>query len=139
MFLTYAFLHGGFIHLAMNSVVLLSLGKFVSAHIGTSRTMLVLSLSTISGAMCFGLISSGNGPMIGASGAAFGLIGIWQVMEYRKLRRAGLSVQPVFVMFIGLVIANILIFAVLSGGLAWEAHLGGWLAGAVMGLSFARL
>jgi len=29
-------------------------------------------------------------------------------------------------------------FVILSGGLAWEAHLGGWLVGWIAGLSFAR-
>lgn len=138
MFITYAFLHGGVMHLVMNSVVLLSLGKFVTIHIGVNKTLLVLFLSTIAGAACFGLVSSSNGPMIGASGAVFGLIGIWQAMEYKALQRSGLSVRPVFMAFLGLVVANILIFVMLSGGLAWEAHLGGWLAGWFSGNSFAR-
>ena len=38
MFMTHAFLHGGFMHLALNSIILLSLGKFVSIRIGTTKT-----------------------------------------------------------------------------------------------------
>jgi len=40
--------------------------------------------------------------------------------------------------FLGLVASNILIFVLLSGGLAWEAHLGGWIVGWISGQSLAR-
>ena len=76
--------------------------------------------------------------MIGASGAVFGLIGLWQAVEYRMRRRSGLPVQPVVMTFLGLVVSNILIFVMLSGGLAWEAHLGGWIVGWIAGQGFAR-
>ena len=138
MFISHAFLHGGLAHLAMNSVVLLSLGKFVSAHVGAARTLLVLLLSAVAGAACFGLLSSSATPMIGASGAVFGLIGLWQAMDYRTRRRAGLSLQPILTTILGLIAANIALFVILTGGLAWQAHLGGWIAGWLAGQSFAR-
>ena len=50
MFISHAFLHGGFVHLAMNSVVLMSQGKFVSVQVGAARTLLVLFLSAVAGA-----------------------------------------------------------------------------------------
>lgn len=138
MFVTHAFLHGGFAHLALNGVVLLSLGKFVSFQIGAGRTLLVLLLSAVAGAACFGLLSSSTAPMIGASGAAFGLIGVWQALDYRMRRRAELPLKPIAMAMIGLVAANVVFFVMLSGGLAWEAHLGGWIAGWLCGQSFLR-
>jgi membrane associated rhomboid family serine protease len=138
MFVTYAFLHGGLMHLAMNSVILLSLGKSIAAQIGSARTLLVLFLSAVAGAACFGLLSSSAAPMIGASGAVFGLIGLWQAMDYRMRRRSGLPVQPIVMAILGLVAANIVFFVMLSGGLAWEAHLGGWIAGWLLAQSLAR-
>ncbi len=138
MFITHAFLHGGFMHLALNSVILLSLGKFVSLHIGAAKTILVLFLSAVGGAACFGLLSTSNAPMIGASGAVFGLIGLWQAMDYRMRRQSNLPVKPVVMAFVALVASNIVFFVMLSGGLAWEAHLGGWIVGWISGQSFAR-
>ncbi|RKT27708.1 membrane associated rhomboid family serine protease [Roseovarius halotolerans] len=138
MFISHAFLHGGLAHLALNSVVLLSLGKFVSTHVGAARTLLVLLLSAVAGAACFGLLSSSSAPMIGASGAVFGLIGLWQAMDYRMRRRARLPLQPILMAILGLIVANIALFVILSGGLAWQAHLGGWIAGWLSGQSFAR-
>ncbi|TNF23047.1 MAG: rhomboid family intramembrane serine protease [Rhodobacteraceae bacterium] len=138
MFVSHAFLHGGLAHLAMNGVVLLALGKFVSAQVGAGRTLLVLLLAAIAGAGCFGLLSSSSAPMIGASGAVFGLIGLWQAMDFRLRRRAGLPLQPILTAILGLVAANIALYLFLSGGLAWQAHLGGWIAGWLAGQSFAR-
>ncbi|WP_377172687.1 rhomboid family intramembrane serine protease [Roseovarius aquimarinus] len=138
MFVTHAFLHGGIAHFAMNGVVLLSLGKFVSSNIGAARTLLVLFVSAVAGGACFGLLASTAAPMIGASGAVFGLIGVWQAADYRKRRRSGLPMQPLVMAILGLVAANIALFVIFSGGLAWEAHLGGWLAGWLAGQSFAR-
>lgn len=138
MFISHAFLHGGLAHLAMNGVVLLSLGKHVSMQIGAARTLLVLFLAAIAGGAVFGLLSFSTAPMIGASGAVFGLIGVWQAMDYRMRRQAGLPLKPIVVAILGLVVANIALFVILSGGLAWQAHLGGWIAGWLAGQSFAR-
>jgi membrane associated rhomboid family serine protease len=138
MFITYAFLHGGVAHLAMNAVVLLALGKYISSNIGAARTLLVLFLSAVAGGACFGLLSSSAAPMIGASGAVFGLLGVWQAADYRMRRRSGLPLQPLVMAIIGLVVANIALFVLFSGGLAWEAHLGGWMAGWIAGQTLAR-
>lgn len=138
MFLTHAFLHGGLMHLALNSVVLLSLGKFVTARVGAARTLLVLALSAVGGALAFGLLAFTDAPMIGASGAVFGLIGLWQADEYRMRRRHGLPLKPILTAILGLVAANVAFFVMLSGGLAWEAHLGGWLTGGLAGLVLLR-
>lgn len=129
MFLTYAFLHGGLAHLLLNSVVLLALGKFVADRIGAGRTLLLLVLSAMGGALAFGLLSDGGGPMIGASAAVFGLLGLWQAWDYRMRRRAGLTLRPVITAILALAAVNIILVVILGGGIAWEAHLGGWLVG----------
>lgn len=129
MFVTHAFLHGGFMHLALNGVILLALGKFVAQRIGAPRVLLLLCLAAIGGGLAFGLIGSSTAPMIGASGAVFGLIGVWQEWDLRMRRASGLSVRPVLMAILGLAIANVVFFVLLGGGLAWQAHLGGWLVG----------
>ncbi len=139
MFLTYAFLHGGLMHLAFNGVILLSLGKAVAARIGAARTLVLLALAAVAGGAAFGALSSGMAPMVGASGAVFGLIGLWQCWDYTLRRWSGLPVRPVLGAIAGLAVANVVLFVFLSGGLAWEAHLGGWVAGWVSGHGYARL
>lgn len=139
MYISHAFLHGGFVHLAMNSAVLLAIGKVIASRVGARKTILIFTLSAIGGGAAFGLLSTGNGPMIGASGAVFGLIGVWQAWDFDVRRRRKLSVKPVINSVFALAIANLLLFAVLSSGLAWEAHLGGWLVGVACAASFARV
>jgi membrane associated rhomboid family serine protease len=129
MLVTYAFLHGGIVHLAINSVILLSLGKVAVSRIGAAKTLLVLFLSAVGGGLAFGVLSQSAGPMIGASGAVFGLIGLWQAWDYRMRKDAGLPMRPLINGILGLAAANVIFFVILGGGLAWEAHLGGWLAG----------
>lgn len=137
MLVTYAFLHGGILHLAINSVILLSLGKLATSRIGAARTLLLLFLSAVGGGLAYGLLSQSAGPMIGASGAVFGLIGLWQGWDYRMRKNAGLPLRPVITAILGLAAANLVLFVIFSGGLAWEAHLGGWLVGWVMALFLA--
>ncbi|MEH6836769.1 MULTISPECIES: rhomboid family intramembrane serine protease [Falsihalocynthiibacter] len=138
MFLSHALLHGSFAHFAMNSVVLLALGKGIATVLGTGRTLLLLSLSAVAGAAAFGLLSSASGPMIGASGAVFGLLGLWQAWDYRRRRNLGASLQPVMSGIAGLIVVNVVLFFALSGALAWEAHLGGWIVGWTAAWAFAR-
>lgn len=138
MLISHAFLHAGFLHLLMNSVVLLALGKEIVGQIGSGKVLLILLLSALAGGLMFGLISSSNGPMIGASGAVFGLIGVWQAWDFRLRQQHGLPFGPVLNAVFALLLANVILFLVLEGGLAWEAHLGGWLVGAGAALSFAR-
>ena len=90
------------------------------------------------GALLFGLLAFTDAPMIGASGAVFGLVGLWQADEYRIRKSRGLPLKPVYTAILGLVAANVAFFVMLSGGLAWEAHLGGWLAGGLAGLVLLR-
>ncbi|AXI46937.1 rhomboid family intramembrane serine protease [Sulfitobacter sp. SK012] len=137
MFLTHAFLHGSIAHFVMNSVVLLALGKGVAAYLGVGKTILLLALSAITGAAAFGLLSAASGPMIGASGAVFGLLGLWQAWDFRQRRQLNQSVRPVLSGIMGLLLVNLVLFVVLSGTLAWEAHLGGWIVGWTAAWTFA--
>ena len=139
MFITYAFLHGGIGHLALNSVILLSLGKLAATNIGARKTLFVLLISAVAGGLAFGVLSSTDIPMIGASGAVFGLLGLWQVWDVSLRQRSGLPLKPALMAIGALVAANVVFFVVLGGGLAWQAHLGGWLAGWFYGRSFAKI
>ncbi|MGP3725599.1 rhomboid family intramembrane serine protease [Cereibacter sphaeroides] len=139
MFLTHAFLHANFLHMVMNGVILLSLGKVIGEKVGAVRTYLLFGASAVAGGAAFGLISMSSGPMIGASGAAFGFLGIWNAWDFQRRKALGLSLRPILSMVLGLAIANLALFVFLQGGLAWEAHLGGYLMGWAAAFTFARL
>ena len=75
MFLTYGFLHGGLLHLVVNMVTLWSLGHAVIDRVGTRGFVLLYAASLLGGAAGYALLASTLAPMVGASGALFGLAG----------------------------------------------------------------
>ncbi|WP_290752789.1 rhomboid family intramembrane serine protease [Amaricoccus sp.] len=133
MFVSHAFLHGGFLHMAMNSVVLLGLGRLAADIYGRGVILPVFLFGAVAGGAAFGLLSASPYPMVGASGAIFAFVGVWVVGDWRRLRAAGRPVRPVLSRVFGFVLLNAIFFVALSGMLAWEAHLGGFLAGLVAG------
>jgi membrane associated rhomboid family serine protease len=133
MFLTHALLHGGLFHLMMNGIILLALGKFIAEQVGAAALLVVFFVSAVAGGAVFGLINTAAIPMIGASGAVFGFIGLWQYWEYAARRAHGLPLGPVLNTLVALAAINVVLMVALGGGLAWQAHLGGFLAGWVLG------
>lgn len=132
MFITYAFLHGSPTHFLLNGVVILALGKFIADRVGPWPVILLFFVSALAGGLVFGLMARTQAPMIGASGAAFGFIGFWQYWEVKALRARGRTLRPVLSLLAGLVVVNVVLDVALGGALAWQAHLGGFIAGVAM-------
>lgn len=131
---TYLFVHSGFIHLAANMIWFYLLGTAVENRLG-SRTFLLFYFYCGVGAALVSLMLSflvPVGPMIGASGAVFGV----SVAFAMLWPDAELMVFPIPVPIKArtLVLAAAVIELVLAqmpamSGVAHEAHLGGMLAG----------
>ena len=131
MFVTYAFLHAGLGHLAGNMLILWLLGALVAHRAGQRGFLAVYLVSAILGAAAFALLGPGSQPMVGASGALFGLAGAWKAWEFRDLRATGRSTWPVWRDLVVLAVLNLAFWYLLGGVLAWQAHLGGFLGGAL--------
>ena len=129
MFLTYGFLHTGLVHLGVNMITLVSLGRAVLYRISLWKFLLLYSLSILGGAAGFALLSDSYRPMVGASGALFGLAGAilaWEYVDRFTLRE---RLWPVARAAILLILLNIILYYAMDRLLAWEAHLGGFVAG----------
>jgi membrane associated rhomboid family serine protease len=134
MFTTYALLHAGALHLVVNMLTLASLGREIVARAGPGRFLVIYGASALGGAVAFGLLAPTLRPMVGASGALFGLAGALAAWEWRARRDDGLPTGPV-VRFVALmVVLNVVLWWAMRGQLAWETHLGGCLAGAAVAL-----
>ena len=129
MFFTYAFLHSGFGHLAGNMLTLFFLGSIAQERVGQRGLVALYSISAIGGAVAFAILSSSPQPMVGASGALFGLAGAWQYWEWIDRCRTGRRPWVVGRTVLGLVLLNVVLWIWMAGGLAWETHLGGFIAG----------
>jgi len=129
MFLSYGFLHAGPFHLIVNMLTLWSVGRLVVDRVGTSGFLILYSASIIGGAIGYGLLAPTLAPMVGASGALFGLVGgvlAWSYIDRFNLNKA---LWPVLRAALVLVCLNLVLWWAMNGQLAWETHLGGFIAG----------
>lgn len=125
--LTSAFLHEGTLHILFNMYALYLFGPIVERALGVRRFIAAYLTMAIVASVFVYLLSEPRALTIGASGAIFGLFAMALVL----LRNAGQDVTFLLVMLaINAVIS-------LTGNISWQGHLGGFLAGLVLGAVFA--
>lgn len=134
MFLTYGFLHGGLIHLGMNMYTLWVLSGTIAERAGTRGFAQIYLGSMLGGAIGYALLSPSPVPMVGASGALFGLAGAVTAWVMRDLRGRELwrTLAQLSAYLIGI---NLVMYWALDGNLAWQTHLGGFVVGLALGLA----
>lgn len=137
MVVTYGFLHGGFLHLAMNMLSLAVVARELARLIGSGRMALIYAVSQVAAAALFAVMAPQSGPMVGASGAIFGLAGALVVVIALHRREMGQPLAPLWRAVANIVALNLgLTFLVPS--IAWQAHLGGAIAGVVLAAMLRR-
>lgn len=129
--ITYAFLHGGLLHLAFNTACFLALGGLLANLLGPWRFAVLFVATSVAGALVFSLLNDAFGPLVGVSGALFGFIGAFKSWEWRYIQITGASSERFWRTILALIALNALLFFAYpgDGALAWEAHLGGFVAG----------
>lgn len=137
----HAFLHGGWAHLFMNAIALVQAAPTVEWRLGPWRTLVVFAVSAASGALAYILINpSSQMPAVGASGAICGLFAGFFLGVGRHWRQA-FHDPPLRNGVIVFLVVNVGLAAVarLTGFLpiAWEAHLGGFIGGALAYVALA--
>jgi membrane associated rhomboid family serine protease len=135
--LTSMFLHGGFMHLLGNMWFLWLFGDNVEEALGPVRYLLFYFVVGIVGALAQIFSMPGSQvPMIGASGAIAGALGAY-VMLYPQARVATLVLIPLWWpviqvrawLFLGFWFLGQFMLPT-GSGVAWMAHVGGFIAGA---------
>ena len=129
MLITHAFVHAGTLHVLMNTVIFIALGKTLAVHFGLRLTLLTMLVGAISSGVMFGLLESTSAPMVGASGVVFSLIGLWLQASRAELKRLGRSGRSATSVMISLIVIHVLLHVFMGGQIAWQAHLGGFIAG----------
>lgn len=149
---TAMFLHGGWFHVLSNMWFLHIFGDNVEARMGGIRYLIFYLLSGVAAVLLQTYIQPASQvPMIGASGAIAGVLGAYLV-SFPRSRIA--SLVPILFIFtiVEVPAAIFLIFwfitQVYSGlfamqgasasGIAWWAHIGGFIFGLIMVVFFAR-
>jgi membrane associated rhomboid family serine protease len=133
--LTPMVLHGGGFHILMNSIVLWIYGPHVEGAFGSARFVALYIISGFIGSVASYNFSAPFIVGVGASGAIFGIAGVLLVYLYRRRSSSFVYAEMRNVMFfIGL---NLALGFVLPRIDYW-AHIGGLIAGVVLGLGFDR-
>ena len=129
MLLTHAFLHAGTIHVLMNAVIFIALGKTLAVYFGLRLVILTMLLGAVSSGVAFGLLESTAAPMVGASGVVFAFIGLWLQASRTELKRLGRPGRSAVSVMMSLIVIHVLLHVFMGGQIAWQAHLGGFVAG----------
>jgi membrane associated rhomboid family serine protease len=144
------FLHGGWLHLAGNMLFLFVFGRSIEDRYGHLRFTLIYFLGGLAGSLLHIILNAGSRvPSIGASGAIAGVLGAYFI-SYPRARITTL-VPLLFFFWTAQVPALLLlgywfllqffsgyqmqaIETATQGGVAWWAHVGGFVAGFVLAL-----
>ena len=132
--ITSAFLHepglSGFgpAHIIFNMWALILVGPALEKLLGRVRFLTVYLVSAVGGSVMFYLIGPTNVEALGASGAIFGLFGAWFVVA-RRLRLDSRWIVTIIVLN--------LVLGFTVHGIAWQAHVGGILAGGLLTAAYA--
>ena len=130
--LTSVFVHstGLIFHVLLNMYTLWIFGQLLEGILGRWRFLSLYLISGLAGSVGVLWLGDPRTGVVGASGAIFGLLGAFLVIQRRL---GGSATQLLILLGINLVIGFIPGF-----NIAWQAHLGGLLAGALVGFIFVE-
>ncbi|MBC9714241.1 rhomboid family intramembrane serine protease [Streptomyces sp. TRM66268-LWL] len=120
---TSMFLHQEIWHIGFNMLGLWWLGAPLEAALGRARFLALYLVSGLAGSALTYFVAAPNQPSLGASGAIFGLMGATAVL----MRRLKYDMRPVIIL-----LAINMLFTFTMNGIAWEAHVGGLVAGVIV-------
>jgi len=141
---TSMFLHGGFFHTAGNMLYLWIFGNNVEDSMGHLRFILFYLICGIAAVYTFSIVNpTSTIPMIGASGAVSGVLGAYLILFPRAkvltLVPFGFYIQLIkvpalFVLGFWIIVQfiNGMLTAGSGSGVAWFAHVGGFLSGVLL-------
>jgi membrane associated rhomboid family serine protease len=126
----------GFMHILFNMWALWVLGPQIERGVGTWPFVGLYFASAGMGGAFMYLIGDSQAIAVGASGAIFGLFGVWLNWAVRRRNTA----QGRFLLRqIGFLLLLNAALPFIIRGIAWEAHLGGLIAGFVIGELWSRV
>lgn len=138
--LTAALLHGGILHLAMNMVMLVALGRLTEQAIGPWGLVVLYLAGAVVSAAAQWLADPGSAvPMVGASGAISAIVGA-SALLYGRQRTRDIGPVPGWLLHVlwllaAWVLINLafgLVAASAGIGVAVAAHIGGFVTGLVL-------
>ena len=119
----------GFVDILFNMWALIFVGPALEGFLGRLRFLAVYLLSAVGGGVMYYFLAPQNAAAVGASGAIFGLFGAWFVVA----RRLRLDTRGIVM----LIAINLALSFFWHNVIAWQAHIGGLLTGALLTAAYA--
>jgi membrane associated rhomboid family serine protease len=126
---TAMFLHASILHIAFNMYALWVIGRVVEQYLGSARYVGLYFVSGLAGS-AGALVQAPHTPVLGASGAIFGILGAMLVIEWQVT--GSLAGQAMTLIVINLVISFVI------PGISWGGHVGGLIGGILVMLAYAH-
>jgi membrane associated rhomboid family serine protease len=127
---TSMFLHGSYLHIALNMYSLYYVGSILEIQIGRLQFLLLYFASGIAGS-AGALVLSPLSPTVGASGAIFGVLGALFILERRGSIATGGQIA-------GLIVLNLVFTFALASHISVGGHVGGLIGGIALMSLFHR-
>jgi rhomboid protease GluP len=128
--------HAAAFHILFNMMALYQLGPTIERRIGPANYLLLyLACAGVGGVFAFRL-GSMDDALVGASGAIFGLFGLWL---HAALRAWGTEFSRRVLGSFGITLALNAALPLIYPQISWQGHLGGFLAGLLIGEAWFRL
>jgi membrane associated rhomboid family serine protease len=127
--ITSAFLHGSLLHIAFNMYFLWFVGSAVEQALGRGRFLLIYVVSGLAGS-AGALVNTPKTPVVGASGALFGILGAALVLERQRNYVLGGSALM-------LIVINLILSFTLSN-ISIGGHIGGLIGGILCTLVLSK-
>ncbi len=116
-------------HILLNSYAIWIFGRQLEPMVGKTRFLVLYLTSIIGGSVAVLWLSDPQTPVVGASGALFGLMGAYFII----IKTMGGNSSVIF----GLIAVN-LVMGFFVSGISWEGHLGGLITGLAIALIYSR-
>lgn len=149
--ITSMFVHGGFVHLAGNMLFLWVFGNNIEDRLGRVKYLLFYLATGLLATFTHIAFNAGSQiPTVGASGAIAGLLGAYIVLFPRARIHTVVPIPILFFLIGRIKLPAYLVLAMWfasqfliaggqqagGGGVAWAAHVGGFIAGAILIFAF---
>ena len=128
--------HASLTHILFNMWALYALGPQIERGVGSMPFLALYVASAGMGGVAAQLLTPGNFTAVGASGAVFGLFGVWLNLAIRRRNTAygrSLLSQLGFLLLINAALPFVI------RDISWQAHLGGFVTGFVIGEVWSRI
>jgi membrane associated rhomboid family serine protease len=130
---TAMFLHGFLLHIVFNMFALWVIGRPVELYLGPTRFLILYFVSGLAGS-AGALVQSPTTPVVGASGAIFGVLGAMMILEWQVTGRlAGNALT-----WIVINLALNFFYNGVGGNISVGGHIGGLIGGILVTLAFAN-